>query len=513
MSLDLNPSHEYFIDESLEILAETQDSLRRFKPTHPSSDLVSQVFRAIHSIKGTAATLGIEDIAAITHHAENILDHIRTIWTYTRELNDAHIGALRRSLDEISAHFDIYRLGRLPSQAQTNQAILRLEALFVELKRQDGEKAQAHLIPLAQPNVAQLEHRYRIELSNASQTNIQHITESLTALGTLKHAGKHASKAYCLELQTTETRETIELICAFYLSPKDIAITSPSSTQSSGSPSAHEPDLTEQSASESDMQFGRSIRVAHGQLIDLKTLIDDLTELKQKIALDQSRLSHAWNVSLLESNIYQLRQLLDRMRNLSLDHLFAKFQTLTDTLSARLDKKVRLHITGASVVTDKFVIEQLNVPLIQLLRNSIDHGIEPPDVRRHRNKSECGNIFICAKHEHNQLILELSDDGAGLDRTAVLAAALSKNIPVSDITKDQDIWSLIFAAGLTTAQSVTDISGRGFGLNIVKQRIDSLGGMITIDSTLGRGTKFVISIPVHSLNDNDQTAGSREMHC
>lgn len=512
MSLDLTPSHDYFIDESLDILAETQDSLQRFKPTHSSSDLVSQVFRAIHSIKGTAATLGIEDIAAITHHAENILDHIRTIWTSTHALNDAHIVALRKSLDEVSAHFDIYRVGRLPSQEQTNQALLRLETLFVELKRQDGERAPAYPAPVAQPDVARLEHRYRIELSNASEKNIQHITESLHALGTLKHAIPQPAGACCLELQTTETRETIELICAFYLSPKDIAVTSTSSMQSSESQSKQEQDLTERSEIESVAQLGHSVRVAHGQLVDLKTLIDDLSDLKQKIASDQSRLSHAWNVSLLESNIYQFRQLLDRMRNLSLHHLFSKFQTLTDTLSARLDKKVRLHVTGASVVTDKFVIEQLNVPLIQLLRNSIDHGIETPVVRGQRNKSECGNISISAKHEHDQLILELSDDGAGLDRSTVLAAAQRRNIPVPEITKDQDVWSLIFAPGLTTAQSVTDISGRGFGLNIVKQRIDSLGGMITIESTLGKGTKFVISIPVHSLNDNRQTAGSPEMH-
>lgn len=503
--MELTQSHEYFIDESIECLAETQRMLKRFNPTDPSVDLVSQVFRVIHSIKGTSATLGITDITALSHHFENTLDYVLTITTSTHGLNDVYVSALKQSIDTISAHFDIYRLGGVPSQDQINLAMLKLDGLFIALKGHHNTKTESSSATLPKPDGQKQEHLYQIELYHATQKNIDHVAESLSGIGTLTKATLHQGSACCFELLTTETPDTIGLICAFYFSRSDIAVTLLNDTQSKYRSSNEGLGLTPGTTTDSDTPLNHSVRVPVGQLVELKTLIDDLSDLKDQISIDQDRSIHEKNLNALNQNVQQLHQLLSRMRNLSLEHLFSKIPMLTHNLSARLGKKVEISITGAELVTDKFIIEQLNVPLIQLIRNSIDHGIEMPQVRRHLNKSECGKIDLCARYENNHLIVELSDDGVGLDRTKVLAAAINKNILIPKINQDQDVWSLIFAPGLTTSQAVTDISGRGFGLDIVKQRIDNLRGKITVETVLGQQTKFIISIPVQSLNEKNQT--------
>lgn len=510
MSMELDQSHEYFIDESIESLAKTQHMLKRFNPIDPSVDLISQVFRVIHSIKGTSATLGFTDITALTHHFENTLDYVLTVTTSTYGLNANYVNALKQSIDTISAYLYIYRLGGTPSREQTNLAILRLDALFNELKEHNSIGVESSSATTAKPEVQKQEHLYQIELYHATQKNIDHVTESLSGIGTLTKATLSQGLACCFELLTTETPETIGLICAFYFSRSDIAITLLSDMQSKYRFSDEGLGLTPGTAIDSDTQLNHLVRVPIGQLIELKTLINDLSDLKEQISIDQDCLIPEKYLKSLNQNIEQQRQLLSRMRNLSLEHLFSKIPKLTHNLSARLGKKVELHITGSELITDKFIIDQLNVPLIQLIRNSIDHGIEVPQVRRHLNKSEFGKVYLCARHENNHLILELSDDGVGLDRTKVLAAAINKNIPVPKINQDQDVWSLIFAPGLTTSQAVNDISGRGFGLDIVKQKIDNLGGKITVETVLGQQTKFIISIPVQSLNEKNQTEISTE---
>ena len=505
MSMDMTQSHEYFIDESIECLAETQRRLKGLNPADPNVDLVSQVFRVIHSIKGTAATLGIADITALSHHFENTLDYVLTITTYTHRLNDIYVNALKESIDILSAHFDIYRLGGVPSQDQTNRAMHRLDEFFIAIKKHNNIRTESSSTDHVKPDDLKPENLYQIKLFNATQKKIDHVTESLSGLGTLTNASFKQGSACCFELLTTETQETIGLICAFYFPHRDITITLLSDTKTKYHSLGQGTGFVRGTTIEPEPQSDHSVRVPVGQLIELKSLIDELSELKNEISIYQNRLIDVNNLTSLNQNVQRFRQLLSRIRNLPLEHLFSKMQTLTHNLSTHLGKKVELHITGAELVTDKFIIEQLNVPLIQLIRNSIDHGIEVPQVRRHLNKPESGTICLCARHENNHLILELSDDGVGLDRTKVLAAAINRNIPIPKINQDQDVWSLIFAPGLTTSQAVTDISGRGFGLDIVKQIIENMGGQITVESVLGQRTKFIISIPVQSLNEINQT--------
>ena len=511
MSLDFTPTHAYFIEESLESLAETQRSLQLFNAATPDFNLISQVFRVIHSIKGTASTLGITDITALTHHFENSLDYIRTMTASPLVLKNLHVTALGQSLNEISNHLDIYRLGEMPSPEQYNQVIRKLDILFDALK--EGTDTQNKLPSAAAlaPTMQTPEHRYQIELFNATQKDIERVTESLIVLGALKNTTSQRAAAGCFELLTTETHDTIELICGFYLSSKNIAITLLSETMAEHTSSDSEPIPNQAASVEINTPLKQSVRVSVGQLIELTNLVDHLSNIKNKIAKNRNPVALADNLKSLDFFVGQLRQLSTQMSHLSLDYLFSKIPSLAKNLAIRLEKQVEVHVRGGSLFADKFTIEQLNVPLIQLIRNCIDHGIEPPAVRRHLNKSVSGNISLCARLERDQLIVEVSDDGAGLDRQKVLQAAKDKKIPLPTVDADHAIWSLIFAPGLTTAESVTDISGRGVGLDIVKQRIESLKGQIQIESVLGQGTKFIITIPTKSLNDRCQTEGAQEI--
>ena len=511
MSIDFTSTHEYFIEESLESLIETQRSLQLFNPATPDLNLISRVFRAIHSITGTSAALGITDLTAVTHHFENTLDYIRAITAESHALKDFHVTALQQSIDEISAHLNIYRLAETPSQAQNNQVILKLDILLAELKKRNVAPGELSSTAPAQSTTQTPKNRYQIELFNATQRDIEHVADSLTVLGALKNTTLQQAAVGCFELLTTETHETIALVCGFYVSRKDIAITLLSDTLAEHPPSDTEPYSNPRASSEINPHLKQSVRVTVGQLIDLRNLVDQLSVIQTKIAIDGIQVLDADHMTSFGSHIQRLSQLAAQMSNLSLDHLFSKIPALTQNLATRLEKKVELHITGGELFVDKFIIEQLHVPLIQLIRNCIDHGIEPPDVRRQFNKSEYGNISLCAEYEQDQLIIELADDGAGLDRQKILQAAKNKNIPIPETAADHEIWNLIFAPGLTTAQSVTDISGRGVGLDIVKQRIESLKGRIQIESVLGQSAKFVISIPTKSLNDKFQTESAQEI--
>ncbi|MEI6836748.1 MAG: ATP-binding protein [Alcaligenaceae bacterium] len=512
MSTDFTPTHEYFIEESLESLAETRRALELFDAATSDLNLISQVFRVIHSIKGTSSTLGITDITALTHHFENSLDYIRTIATSPSALERRHVTALKQSLNEISGHLDIYRLGETPSQEQCNQVIGKLDVLFDSLR--EGASKQNKLVsdvPLAPATMLAPTNRYQIELFNATQKDIERVTESLIVLGALKNTTSQRGAVGCFELVTTETHDTIGLVCGFYLSSKDIAITLLNETLAENSSSNSERVPNKPASVEINTQLEQSVRVSVGQLIELSNLVDHLSNIKNKIATDGNPLVLADNLKSLDSCVEQLRQLSTQMSHLSLDYLFSKIPSLAQNLATRLEKKVELHIRGGSLFADKFTIEQLNVPLIQLIRNCIDHGIEPPDIRRNLNKSEHGNISLCAKLGQDQLIVELADDGVGLDRQKVLQAAKNKKISLPTGEDDHAILNLIFAPGLTTTDSVTDISGRGVGLDIVKQRIESLKGEIQIESVLGQGTKFIITIPTKSLNNSCQAEGAQEI--
>ena len=184
------------------------------------------------------------------------------------------------------------------------------------------------------------------------------------------------------------------------------------------------------------------------------------------------------------------------IRMMPMDYVFSRFPRMVRDLASKLGKKVEFVTYGAATELDKGLIERIVDPLTHLVRNSIDHGIEMPEARKAEGKFEAGRLSLSAAHQGGNIVIEVSDDGGGLNRERILAKARENGLPVTDNMPDADVWQLIFAPGFSTAEVVTDVSGRGVGMDVVKRNITTMGGVVDIRSARGFGTTIVISLPL-----------------
>jgi two-component system chemotaxis sensor kinase CheA len=198
----------------------------------------------------------------------------------------------------------------------------------------------------------------------------------------------------------------------------------------------------------------------------------------------------------LARNTRDLQDSVMSIRMLPIAFVFNRFPRVVREVAAKLDKRVELHLSGEGTELDKGLIERLADPLTHLVRNSLDHGIETSERRIAAGKPEVGTIELRAQHQSGHIVIEIADDGAGLNREKILAKARSRNMPVSDTMTDQEVWQLIFEAGFSTADQITEVSGRGVGMDVVRRNIQALGGRVEIESQLGVGTRIRVRLPL-----------------
>ncbi|MDQ1831038.1 chemotaxis protein CheA [Massilia scottii] len=245
-----------------------------------------------------------------------------------------------------------------------------------------------------------------------------------------------------------------------------------------------------------------SIRVSIEKVDQLINLIGELVITQAMIeqrsdALDPMLHERLLNsVSQLTRNTRDLQEAVMSIRMMPMDFVFSRFPRMVRDLAAKLGKKVDFITNGAATELDKGLIERIVDPLTHLVRNSIDHGIEMPEARAAAGKTEAGRLFLSAGHQGGNIVIEVSDDGAGLNRERILAKAAQSGLPVNENMSDADVWQLIFAPGFSTAETVTDVSGRGVGMDVVKRNIMAMGGSVDIRSAKGFGTTISISLPL-----------------
>ncbi|MDM5178671.1 chemotaxis protein CheA [Massilia sp. DJPM01] len=245
-----------------------------------------------------------------------------------------------------------------------------------------------------------------------------------------------------------------------------------------------------------------SIRVSIEKVDQLINLIGELVITQAMIeqrsdVLDPMLHERLLNsVSQLTRNTRDLQEAVMSIRMMPMDFVFSRFPRMVRDLAAKLGKKVDFITNGAATELDKGLIERIVDPLTHLVRNSIDHGIEMPEARAAAGKTEAGRLFLSAGHQGGNIVIEVSDDGAGLNRERILAKAVQNGLPVNDNMSDADVWQLIFAPGFSTAETVTDVSGRGVGMDVVKRNIMAMGGSVDIRSAKGFGTTISISLPL-----------------
>jgi two-component system chemotaxis sensor kinase CheA len=533
MTIDMSQFYQVFFDEADELLAEMEKLLLALDVSAPDSEDLNAIFRAAHSIKGGAATFAFNDITEVTHMLESLLDRIRKgEMALTAEQVDAFLAAK----DVLTMLMDGHHHGSSVDQGAVDSVCQRLKALSQDAAPEAVPAATAPVpaVPVAD---ADGNFKFRIELPDVPQRDVEALATELGLLGTISQESL-PDKRMVFTLVTSESQDNIVAICSFVLDPDDLRIThggAEGASQSSGAPGGSDANPStedpgyglfepEPMKAASQMpapavaetkNYGRratdkegagqessSIRVGVEKVDQLINLVGELVitqaMIEQRIsALDPLHHERLLNsASQLARNTRDLQEAVMSIRMMPMDYVFSRFPRMVRDLAAKLGKKVEFITHGAATELDKGLIERIVDPLTHLVRNSVDHGIEMPEKRRANGKSETGKLTLSAAHQGGNIVIEVSDDGGGLNRERILAKAQQQGLDVSDTMPDADVWQLILAPGFSTAEVVTDVSGRGVGMDVVKRNITAMGGTIDIRSVQGSGSTIAVSLPL-----------------
>ncbi|MCT7305031.1 chemotaxis protein CheA [Ralstonia wenshanensis] len=553
MNLDLSQFFGAFFEEAEELLVDMERLLLNLDVANPSSDDLNAIFRCAHSIKGGAATFGFTHMTELTHVAESILDRART---GTLQLRENMVDAFLETKDVLKSQLDAYRQEHPIDTATLEYMVAKLNSLTAE----EGTPVAAAPVaaapvvatpePVAAPEpepmvaeapaadaVGDIDGGLDIKLINVSNEDCELIVTELKHLGTvLRHArtGRNSD----IVLQTTCTADDIIAVSCFIIDADQIVITPhaggaapavaeaavpvvaaptpPAAQTEVHAPAANEAAPAQAVAAVAAPMPARPAAADHKPAVAAETSIrvgvekvDQLINLVGELVITQAMLAQTAQafdpvlnerlfagLSQLTRNARDLQEAAMSIRMMPMDYVFNRFPRLVRDLAHKLGKQVELSTFGKSTELDKGLIERIIDPLTHLVRNSLDHGIELPEARVAAGKDATGQLLLSAAHQGGNIVIEVSDDGQGLNRDKILKKARERGLPVSDNMTDDEINQLIFAPGFSTADQVTDVSGRGVGMDVVKQNIQSMGGYVEIQSQKGKGTTIRIVLPL-----------------
>jgi len=507
--MDISRFHAAFFEESREGLQAMEAGLLRLESAEPDLDTINVVFRAAHSIKGGAATFGFRAVSDLTHLLETLLDEARA---GSRRLDAAAVDALLEAVDVLGGLLQVAEHGGEADGAALNPAQASLQALL------DGGAPAAAASGTPAPGTAP--DKWRIGFAPEpslfmSGNDPLRIFRDLADHGELEASVDDARLPPFSELDPFEAHLAWDLIlpgtvprdaideafswvedqCALQVEPVHAATPAPAQAAATAeAPTPGEPAR--------QVEADSSIRVAVGKVDALINLVGELVITQAMLTQRAEGLDPVVHESLLsglaqlERNTRDLQEAVMSVRMLPVEFAFSRFPRMVRDLAARLDKKVRLRTSGEATELDKGVIEKIVDPLVHLVRNSIDHGLESPAERRAAGKDETGTVTLSAAHQGGHIVIEVGDDGRGMDRERILAKAAERGLQVPDNPTDAQVWDLVFQPGFSTADTLTDVSGRGVGMDVVKSNILALGGQVEVRSTRGAGSTVVVRLPL-----------------
>ena len=537
MALDMEQLRKMFYEECRENLEVLEDVLLNLDPEHVEDESINTIFRAAHSIKGGAGTFNLLDISEFTHGVEAYLDLVRN---QERSLSAETIDLLLKSGDCIHSMLEGHEQGSEVNEdlkQEVSQKLLVLlddnasESTSEQIQQPDADNETStnsdqpwqivfapHQEMFFSGNdplrilreLSELDTSCEISADTSKLPDIEAIESELCYLtwsATISGEVELEQIQEIFEWVEDECDLTIERLGGNDVT-SDIAGASESQPES---PTVDtpvkkaEPEAKSTKVAKSDSSVS-SIRV------DIDK-VDSLINLVGELVITQSMLTEIGNdftIEKLEKLKTGLDQLLQNskdlqenvlnIRMLPMSFAFSRFPRLVRDLSSRLEKQVDLQIKGEQTELDKTVLERIVDPLVHLVRNGIDHGIEQPSTRLANGKPEMGVIELNAYHQGGSIVIEIQDDGAGLNCDKLWDKALEKGVLAEDSRReefsDKQIMNLIFAPGFSTAEQVSDISGRGVGMDVVRRNIEELGGHIEVESNLGEGSCFTISLPL-----------------
>ncbi|MDB5052068.1 MAG: chemotaxis protein CheA [Bacilli bacterium] len=552
--MELNQYLSMFIDESKEHLQALNENLLNLEQNPNDVAIVHNIFRSAHTLKGMSATMGFEDIASLTHQMENVLDLLRNL---KLQMDPVIFDCLFKSTDALEAMVeDIVQGGTgradvshivtilksivsgdhlkgTPSVKEAvNESLPAIvideyqysvleqaissghQVFYVEVAVRDDcvlKAARAYMVfdvferngevIKSTPSVEEIEQE-KFEkvfsvyfISNISQEELE---KTIANVSEIESVNATAIDKESLKQVTRENFNANENIGK----AKEETAASSVKELMTAAPSKDAAIQTGAAANANAPVSNRTIRVDIERLDSLMNLFSEL--LIDRVRLEQLS-SEIRRNDLIETVEHMsrvssdLQNIVLKLRMVPVDTVFNRFPRMIRDIAKSLDKKVDLVITGADTELDRTVIDEIGDPLVHLLRNAVDHGVEPITDRIAAGKKETGTINLRAFHSGNHVFIEIEEDGRGINREKVLKTAVKNGVVTADQANkmsDEEVYQLLFASGFSTADKISDISGRGVGLDVVKTKIHSLGGHVSIESKLGSGTKFSVQLPL-----------------
>ncbi|MFK2825016.1 chemotaxis protein CheA [Bacillus sp. B190/17] len=542
--MEVNQYLEIFIDESKEHLQAINENLLLLEKTPEDLAIVNEIFRSAHTLKGMSATMGYEDLANLTHKMENVLDAIRN---HKLQVSPGILDVVFASIDDLEAMVNDIASGG-EGKRDVTEVVDRL------LKIEKGEMVSEAPSPI-QEDAAPSGDYASAEYDEFERTVIQQSKEQgftcfeigvelrsdcvlkaarvFMVFEVLEKCGeviKSTPSTEQLEAEQFDEMFTVTLITQEQASDIEAKVKKVSEVERV---TVTEVSLQPLEAEEAAKEIAAALAPAvepkktekiekieetkqkKQQAVSNKTIrvnierLDILMNLFEELVIDRGRLEQIAG----ELNNPELNETVERMSRISgdlqaiilnmrmvpVETVFNRFPRMVRQLARDLNKQIKLEIIGAETELDRTVIDEIGDPLVHLIRNAIDHGIEMPADRKAKGKSEEGTVKLKAYHSGNHVFIEIEDDGAGINKEKVLNKALSKGIVTEEqagTMSDNQIYELILASGFSTADTISDISGRGVGLDVVKTTIESLGGSIGIEAGQGAGSVFLIQLPL-----------------
>lgn len=549
MEIDIARFRAAFFEEAADNAAVIESSLLELERASGDTEILHRIFRAAHSIKGGGATFGLDALAHFTHGMENVLDQLRQ---GAISVTPALVGLLFRACDALKRLLQAARDGEA-GDAGTGPLLAELLSRASPLP--DSGKAVAGAVPdmadRAGASPATEQHRYRIRFvpdPKVFERGLDPvlIVRDLAALGDISRRELELDAmpglddlnpelcylGWQLELATERPERDVRDVFSFVEDTSTIEITAtpePALLPSAiGTPAPVADDAggaAPRSAAHADPPTAKpagaalgapgpartaggtkanaTLRVAVDKLDQLVNLVGELviaqsviSQALEDLSLDSlSRMRDA--VVEMERHTRDLQERVLSVRMVPIGSVFSRFQRLVRDLGESCNKRIALELAGEETEMDKGIIEQIVDPITHLIRNAIDHGLESPEERARLGKSQVGRLRLTASHQGGNVSIEVSDDGRGIDWQRVREKGIAQGLLQADETASEErLQELLFAPGFSTAAAVTDVSGRGVGMDVVRRNVDALSGVLTLSSELGKGTRVKIKLPL-----------------
>lgn len=529
MSIDVSQFHQVFFEESFEGLDMMEMGLLSLHEGEPDIETINNIFRVAHSIKGGAGTFGFSSVSEFTHGLETLLDEMRN---GERDITTDAVNVMLEALDVIRNMLNAVQQQAEPDDERTKEVAGRLQALLnsdsssqtdvdtTETKAETTSgsgwlinfKPHPHLLQTGNDPV-----RIFNELAELGDMTVKVDDKALPAFTDLE--AEESYLAWEISLLGYISRDEVNEIFEWVEGDCDLSIVSIQNEDTKEDTAAgllepadketiHDPEpepvkTVEAKKNVVTEKATSSIRVGTEKVDSLINLVGELVITQSMLSqlgenFDPSRLTQLTDgLEQLERNTRELQEGIMRIRMLPISFAFNRFPRLVHDLSAKMGKQVELKLTGEQTELDKTVMEKIGDPLVHLVRNSLDHGLETPEKRRADGKSEIGQLHLNAYYQGGNIVIEVSDDGAGLNEERIIQKAIDRGLvaETEQLTAEK-INDLIFLPGFSTTDIVSDDSGRGVGMDVVKKNINSLGGSVEVKSEAGTGATFTIRLPL-----------------